>query len=71
MILAQPAPPAPRLLAQANGLLDEIRDRGTCADEAYLDLAGRIVIALAPAAADTDVAGAIEHFPRGADGAPT
>jgi DNA-binding IclR family transcriptional regulator len=50
--LAQSAEHGPRLLAEANSLLDEIRDRGTCSDEQYLELAEQIVAALAPIATD-------------------
>lgn len=64
MVLASSAPSGQHLLAEANALLDEIRDRGTCANEAYLDLAERIIIALAPSAADPIVGRAILSLTR-------
>lgn len=63
-VLAQPAEHGTCLLAEANSLLDEIRDRGTCADEKYLELAERIVAALAPFAADPVVGRAILSLTR-------
>ena len=62
--LAQSTEHGPRLLAEANSLLDEIRDRGTCSDEKYLDLAERIVVALTPVAADPVVGRAILALTR-------
>jgi hypothetical protein len=62
--LAQSTEHGPALLAEANSLLDEIRDRGTCSDEKYLELAERIVAALAPVAADPVVGRAILSLTR-------
>jgi hypothetical protein len=64
IVLAQSVPPGPRLLAEMNALLDEIRDCGTCVDEAYLDLAERIVVALLPDAGDIDVSRALLSLTR-------